>query len=53
MLLAHRLVGLAHVDIVAPVERGLQRVERRAPQLVPGEKIAERREGAGLRLGRR
>ncbi len=50
MLFAHRLVGLAHVDGVATVERGFERVERRAPELVAGEKIAERRERRGLRL---
>ncbi len=53
VLLAHRLVGLAHVDVVAPVERGLEGVERAPPDFVPGEQVAERRERQGLRVGRR
>ena len=52
MLLAHGLVGLAHVDVVAPVERGLESVERAAPGFVAGEQIAEHRERQGLRVGR-
>ena len=53
MLVPHRLVGLAHVDGVAPVERSFQRVERRAPQLVARQKIGEHGESRGLRVGRR
>ena len=52
MLGAHRLVGLAHVDRVAPVERGLERVERRAPKLVAREQIGKSGERLGLRIGR-
>ena len=53
MLGAHRLVGLAHVDRVVAVERGLQGVERRAPLLVAREQIGEHGERRGLRVWRR
>ena len=53
MLGAHRFIGLAHVDRVVAVERGLQGVERRAPLLVAREQIGEHRERRGLRVRRR
>ena len=52
MLGAHRLVGLAHIDRVVAVERGLQGVERRAPLLVAREQIGEHGERRGLRVRR-
>ena len=52
VLLAQGLVGLADVEIVAPVERGLVGVERAAPGAVPRLEIAERRQRRGLRIGR-
>ena len=53
MLGAHRLVGLAHVDRVVAVERGLQGVERGTPLLVAREQIGEHGERRGLRVRRR
>ena len=53
MLGAHRLIGLAHVDRVVAVERGLQGVERGAPLLVAREQISEHGERRGLRVRRR
>ena len=50
---AHRLVALAHVDGVAPVERGLQCVQRRAPLFMARQEIGEHGERRGLRVGRR
>ena len=48
VLLAQRLVGLAHVERVASVERRLVGVERAAPRAVPREQAAERRQRIGL-----
>ena len=48
MLLAHVLVDLARVFVVAPVEAGAIGVEGRAPHLLPREKIAEQRQRFGL-----
>ena len=53
MLGAHRLVGLAHVDRVAAVERGFQGVERGAPLLVAGEQISQLSKRVGLGVWRR
>ncbi len=54
MLGAHVFVGLAHVGRVVLVERGAQRVERRAPELVARQQRAEGCERLRLRLrGRR
>ena len=53
MLGAHRLIGLAHIDRVVAVERGLQGVERRAPLLVAREQVGEHGERRGLRVRRR
>ena len=49
---AHRLVGLADVDRVVAVERGLERIERGPPLFVAGEQIGERGEGGRLGGGR-
>ena len=53
MLGAHRLVGLAHVNGVAAVERGFQGVERGAPLLVAGEQIGQLSKRVGLGVWRR
>ncbi len=50
VLLPQSLVGLADVEIVAPIERGLIGVERAAPCAVAREQVAERRERLGLRI---
>ncbi len=50
---AHGLVGLAHVDCVAPVQRRLQGVKRRAPKLVARQKVCEHGKRCGLRVRRR
>ena len=52
VLLAHRLVGLAQGDVVAPVERGLVSVQGAAPRFVPCEQVAKHRQRHGLRFGR-
>ena len=53
MLGAHRLVGLAHIDGVAPVERGFQRVQRRAPVFVARQEVGKQRRAPRLGVGRR
>ena len=51
---AHRLIGLAHIDRVVAVERGLERVERRSPLLVAREQVRQYGERRGLSVwGRR
>ena len=52
VLLPQSLVGLADVEVVAPVERGLIGVERAAPRAVAREQVAERRQRLGLRVRR-
>ena len=50
---AHRFIGLAHVDRIVAVERGLQGVQGWAPLLVARQQISEHGERRGLRVGRR
>ncbi len=53
MLGAHRLVDFPHIEVIAPVKRGLQRVEGGAPHFMTRETNAEQSERPGLRLRRR
>ena len=52
VLRAHRLVNLPDIEIVAPVKRSLQGVERAEPGAVPRQKIAEGRQRCRLGVGR-